>query len=267
MEEKILELEKKHAELKSNLESCWLYHLNDGSIVTLKEEIMHKLSGSVVKLLVASFVIMSGAAYFLIEHAVSEAFDKKNDSLIAEFKLKYERNFEWKRFHDYGKSYTYLAEMYAESPIDTDLKVEKIRKNYSYAEDYFKTALTFGSMPGTTYWELGELYYTYPKRDGIHSLIDKKKALGYYTQAIGRYTDNEVAQGWEAEAQLFIAKVYLDMSKTNSQDKDDYIGKARTYLKSAENGYKSLGELTSIDSVNNSEEISSLLIKTEQLSK
>jgi len=78
----------------------------------------------------------------------------------------------------------------------------------------------------TTYWELGELNYTYPKKWCRPELVDVTKAIYYYKLASKLYPEFDVLRGWRADAYRMIAKIELEKAKMT--DNTEEAAKTRT---------------------------------------
>ena len=247
---RLQKIEKKLVQLRAEYAGSWALHTKEDFEMGFRQEIRNEsqgsrndLQGALVRWAVGAIVLLIGAGYVYVKQAVTDVFKDQNTKLIAEFGEKYQAelamqrdNFEWRRFHDYGKNYVYMAQLYFDSPIsDESMKTKRVIYNLEEAQRYFNDALQHGNMHASTYWELGELSYSYPIRLNVPVRIDLRKAIGNYQQAAARYTQLEIDKGWRGEAYLKIANVLFELGeqKLSRSAKDPDFLEAKSYLKKA----------------------------------
>lgn len=237
-------IEERLAEIEGKIASSWALKARPEYEAEFKERIKGEVLAHTTKLAIAALIFLSGAGYLFIKSAVLDVYETENQKVISDLKAKYENNladerarFEWKRYHDYGKNYIYLAGFYWNSGIgDEQKKKDMIAKQFSNAKTYFLYAMRADPQQATTYWELGELHYSYPKKYAQPDWIDTDKALRFYQQAAKLYTEAEISSGWRADAYRLIGKIYFEQVQTATKDNEanknlaasrDYLSKAR----------------------------------------
>lgn len=221
-------IEERLAEIEGKVASSWALKTCSEYEAEFKERIKSEALAHTTKLAMAALIFLSGAGYLFIKSAVIDVYQAENQKVISDLKAKYESNladerarFEWKRHHDYGKNYIYLAGFYWDSGKgDEQKKKAMIAKQFSKAETYFWFAMRADPQQATTYWELGELRYSYPKKYGQPDWTDTGKALHYYLQAAKFYTEPEISKGWRADAYRLIGKIYFDQAQTATKDNE-----------------------------------------------
>jgi len=179
--------------------------------------------------------------------AVVDIYENENDKIVADLRQKYDNiltaqhaEFEWKRNHDYAKNYIYLAQFYANSDIDPQKRQTLLNLQFQRASTYFLYALRSDPKQATTYWELGELRYTYARDYGELSWVDLDRAFDYYNQAVSLYTDTEVAQGWRGDPYLQMGKISVERAQEAKDPSAaaQQITIAKDYLTRAREEYK-----------------------------
>lgn len=273
MEDRIEQLEAKTAKIEARMKSHWALQTDDDFADNYLKKIRNDLQSSIMKMAIGAIVLLAGSGFIFIKYAVNEQFNKENNELIAKLQHSYDTqiertddNFEWRRFHDYGKEYVYLSEFYSKAPIAEDTKKAEIHKLLSEAEKYFNDALSHGDMHASTYWELGELYYTYRNDLGLPDEVDKLKAVLSYKDAASRYTEAEIKKGWRSEAYLRIGNVYWDLHDDVAIDpslRKTYSENAKEYLLKANSEYAQLTHLTDDRTKDNIKKVASLLHEVE----
>lgn len=273
MTKRIETLEEKIAVIEARMKSHWALQTDEEFADSYIVKIRNELHSSILKMAIGAIVLLAGSGFVFIKYAVNEQFNSQNEKLKQRLERSYSaevektyNNFEWRRFHDYGKDYVNLAELYSKSPIEVEKKRQEVKKHLNEAEKYFRDALSHGDMHASTYWELGELYYTYRLDMGLMHEVDKVKAVQKYMDAANRYTEVEVSKGWRAEVYYRIGLVYWDLtddSAISDQQRSGYIKQAKHYLELAKNEYSRFSHLTDDRSKDNIEGISDLLGKIE----
>lgn len=240
-------IEERLAEIEGKIASSWALKTRSEYEAEFKERIKSEVLSHTTRLAIAALIFLSGAGYLFIKSAVLDIYQTENQKVISDLKAKYESNiaderarFEWKKHHDYGKNYIYLAGFYWDSEIgDEKKKKAMIAKQFQKAKTYFLFAMRADPQQATTYWELGELHYSYPKKYGQPDWIDTDKALHFYQQAAKLYTESEISKGWRADAYRLIGKIYFDQVRTATKDNEanKYLETSREYLSKALDDY------------------------------
>lgn len=275
MEENLAGIEERLAKIEVRMKTHWALQTDPEFAENYVRRLRNELHASILKMAMAAIVLLAGSGFVFIKYAVVEQFSSENSRLITSLKVTYEEqvkrtdsNFEWRRFHDYGKDYVNLATLYNKSPMEETKKKSEIHGLLDEAARYFKKALEQGDMQASTFWELGELNYTYRINMGLDNEVDKFKAIEQYKNAASRYTEVEVSKGWRAEAYYKIGVVYLDAQDdkgVNNSHRKTYIDSAKKYLLDANSEYSKYRNLTDERSRKNIENISSLLAQIERV--
>ena len=240
--------EERLAEIEGKLASSWALKTRTEYENEFRQYIKNELLSYTTKLVIAALVLISGAGYLFIKSAILEVYQSQNKELIDNLKAKYELNlgaerkrFEWRRHHDYGKTYIYFAKLYYDNFIGSNIppqkKIELVSHQFDRAETYFEYAMRADPEEATTYWELGELYYTYAKDYGLPARVDPNKALYYYELAIKSYSDAEISKGWRGDPYRVAGKIYLEWAKDSSKNHETCLSKAKEYLNAARGEY------------------------------
>lgn len=273
MEKRIDKLEERTAQMQARMNSHWAFQTDDEFVNSYLLKLRNELQSSIFKMAVGAIVLLAGSGFIFIKYAVNEHFNNQNEMLKNKLQTSYnqqiektDNNFEWRRFHDYGKNHVNLARIYSKAPLEEEVKETQVHDLLNEAEKYFKDALSHGEMHASTYWELGELDYSYPIEMGLKNEVDKLRAIQRYKDAISRYTEVEVSKGWRSEVFFRIGSVYLDLADDHGVREPlraKYSSSASAYLKKAKNEYARHAYLTDNRSKGNVERISDLLAKIE----
>ena len=276
MEAKLLDIEERLAKIEARMKTHWALQTKDDFAESYILRLRNELQASVFKIAIAAVVLLAGSGYVVIKYAVDERFQIANAHLISRLQESYDNqikrtdsNFEWRRFHDYGKDYVYLAELYSKAPLAKDEKKKNVHNLLNEASGYFGKALELGDMKASTYWELGELSYTYPLKMDLPEEVNKLEAIEKYKDATERYTALEISKGWRAEAYMKIGQVYWDLhddSGLKKNNKDVYMNNAKEFLTKAKNEYSKYQNLADDRTKKNTEEISKLLAQIAKIS-
>lgn len=268
------QVEKKVAKVESRLESHWALQTEDDFAKRYVESAKNEIQVSIIKLALAVIALLAGAGFVFIKYAVNQTFQEENKELISKLESSYNKqvtrtddNFEWRRFHDYGKDYVYLAKLYSLAPLDKAEKEKHIRGLFSEALGYFKKSLAHGDMHASTYWELGELRYSYPLSMELASEVDILEAVTFYKEASNRYTRTEIENGWRAETYYKIGACYFDLTQDKSTDNkllEEYKKHAKEYLQKADDGYSKIHDQNDERTRSNIEHISKLFKSLEK---
>jgi len=209
-------LEESIAKLRAEYAGSWALHTKEDFELGFAREIKNDLQGTIFKWAFGALVLLLGVGAIFIRYSVTHVFHEENAKLVSDFSRNYEdqtallaENFEWRRFHDYGKDYAYLAEMYFDSPVASPRKEERIAEHLDNSRQYFSMSLRHGTQHGSTHWELGELYFKYPIRLHVQGRVNAQKALWHYDQASSLYSQLEIEKGWRAQCYMNIGEVYL----------------------------------------------------------
>lgn len=235
------------AEVEGKIASSWALKARIEYEIEFKERVKSEILIYTTKLAIAALMLLSGTGYLFIKSAVLEIYESENKRIISDLKEKYDNNladeklrFEWKRHHDYGKNYIYLTDVYWNSDIgDKQKKRALIEKHFSNANTYFLYAMRTDPQQATTYWELGELHYSYSKKYEQSDWFDPEKALYFYQQASKLYTEIEISHGWRADAYKAIGTIYFDLAQTTVKDNEitNNLVISREYISKARNDY------------------------------
>jgi len=164
---------------------------------------------------------------------------------------------------NYGKDQVYLAQLYADSPVESELKSKRIGNALSEAEQYFLQALQHGAKHASTYWELGELSFTYAINLPHPAHVDVEKDVQRYQQAADRYTQPEIDAGWRAEAYLRMGKAYLYSARQSPESLHLY-NEVKNMLLKASADFARLKDQSGARSRDDIEEVRQLLSELEQ---
>lgn len=273
---RINRLEESLAKLRAEYANSWALHTKDDFELGFARDIRNEIQGTISKWAFGAVVLLLGAGALFIKYSVSQVFRDENEKLVTEFSEKYDRqlerlqdNFEWRRFHDYGKNYVYLSELYLDSPVEPLLKTERIVGHLNTAEQYFLRALQHGDRHSSTYWELGELYYSYPLKLNVPRRLDPPKAIEHYGQAANRYTQIEIGKGWRAECYIRMAEAYLHMVKATEDgvSAQAHHGKAVELLNLASSDYAGMEDQSGPNNQKNMRRLQALLVDVRNTPK
>lgn len=247
------EIRKRISKLEARNNAHWALQTEDDFVNQYIDRAKIEFQRTIIRIAIAAFVLLGGAGAVFVEHSIHKTFKNQNAQLVKELQDSYtnrialtNNNFEWRRFHDYGKDYVNLAKLYNEVELPIAEKKVKILDLLKEAEKYFKDALSHGDMHASTYWERGELLYGYPLEFGFIDNVNRLKAIEMYKAAAKRYTLVEIAKGWRAEAYLRIGTVYWELAQSN-QNRDefsDFRKRSLKHLNMASDGYAENPHLT-----------------------
>jgi hypothetical protein len=234
------------AKIEGQLASCWALYTREEYESQFRERVKNEVLSYVTKVGISILVLLGGAGYLFIKSAVLDIYENQNEKIISDLRNKYENNladqrskFEWKRNHDYGKNYIYLAEFYASSDIKLDHKRKLLEKQFTRANTYFMYAVRADPTQATTYWELAELHYSYPHDYDAPAWIDQDRALYYYEKAANLYSEIEISRGWRADPYRLIGLIHLERARATNdvaaQNKE--IASSQEYLIKARDDY------------------------------
>lgn len=270
VEQRINQLEENIARLRGEYASSWALHTKNDFTKLFSQEIRNELQSKMLKWAIGVIALLAGTGAIFIKYTVIQTFKDENSKLVRELYQKDEaqasalqESFQWSRFHDYGKDQVYLATLYGDSPVEPDLKLKRIAKALDEAEQYFLQALQHGKTHASTYWELGELAFTYPNSLSYTARIDVDKAIQRYQQAADRYTQPEIDAGWRAEAYLRIGKAYL-YSARQSPENSHFASEAKKMLLKASADFANLNDQSSSRRRDDIDETQRLLSQLEQ---
>lgn len=245
-EKALSEIGERIAKIDGQIASSWALHARDEYEKQFKDSCKNEIMQYVTRIIVSALIFLAGVGYFLTESLVRDGYYKENKKIIDDFQNKYELSikeskqlFGWQRYHNYAKNYIYMAEFYNNSNIESDKKTPEIEKALGRAETYFKHALSEDRKQGSTYWELGEIYYTHSDRFKAKKYFDPEKALLNYQLAIDNYKDKEIADGWRADAYRMSGKILFKQAglSTNESSRKELLGRAKDFLAKAQTEY------------------------------
>ncbi len=232
--------------MEARIAASWACRTSNDYEKQFKNSIKHEVILFATKIVIAGIVLLGGAGYLFLKSAITDVYQNENQKVISDLRARYDliladeqKRFEWKKNHDYAKNYVYLAEFYSKIEMPEDRKLEMLKKTFDRARTYFEYGLRSDPQQGSTYWELGELYYTYPKEYGFSSLVDLQLALNNYERAANHYGEIEISKGWRADALRMIGKIYFEQAKAtmDKKNKSELLLKAVENLKKAEEDY------------------------------
>jgi hypothetical protein len=273
LETRLTSTETRLATIELRMKTHWALQSDEQFAETYVKRVRNDLNLAIAKMALGAVVLLAGSGFVFIKYAVNEQFSTANSGLIAKLKESYDAqvertdsNFEWRRFHDYGKDYVNLATLYSLSPLEQPLKDEKLHKLLAEAHRYFSKALSHGRMQASTYWELGELAFSYPKAMKLESEIDRLKAIQHYEDAVSRYTDVEVSKGWRAEAKFKLAAVYADLWRLAGPpaEQTKWRDAAKKHAREAKDEYSKVADPTDERTLTNIREIATMLATIER---
>lgn len=165
-------LDERIAEIEAKMASSWALKTRAEYEVEFRDRVKNEVLAHATRLAIAALIFLSGAGYLLIKSVVTDVYQSENQKVVADLKSRYDINlaeerarFEWKRHHDYGKSYVYLAlQEWNSAGLDDQKKKALIGTQFPIARTYFMYAMRADPQQATTYWELGELHYSYAKK-------------------------------------------------------------------------------------------------------
>ncbi len=220
-------IEQRISDIEGKMASSWALKARSEYESELRGQIKSELLIYVTKLALSALVVLAGAGYVVLKSAIVDVYQAQNQQVVADLKARYDENlreeqsrFEWKKQHDYGKNYVYLAAFYWNSRMSDKKKMhELIADHLKRAATYFSLAIRADPKQATSYWEMGELFYTYAKEYGEPDRVDLDQALHYYREAARLYSDIDIAKGWRADTYRALGKLYLE--KAASAGKPD----------------------------------------------
>ncbi|HEY5813308.1 MAG TPA: hypothetical protein VIT23_11725 [Terrimicrobiaceae bacterium] len=270
VEPRVKQLEENIAQLRGEYASSWALHTKNDFTKIFSQEIRNEIQGKMLRWSLGLIALLAGSGVIFIKYTVIQTFKEENSKLVRELYQQDEaqaaalqENFQWSRFHDYGKDQVYLATLYGDSPVEPKLKVERIGKALDEAEHYFLQSLQHGTRHASTYWELGELAFTYPLSLSYTPRIDINKAIQRYQQAADRYTQPEIDAGWRAEAYLRIGKAYL-YSLNQSPENRYFASESQKMLLKAKADFASIKNQSSARTRDGVDEVQELLSELEK---
>lgn len=268
-------LEERIAKLEGRMASSWACQTRDEYETRLKDGVKQELISYVTKIVISGVIALGGAGYLYMKSAVTDVYQTENKKSIADLKARYETNlmdeqrrFEWERNHDYAKNYIYLAEFYFNSALESNKKNRLVKKALDRANTYFEYAMRADTDQASTYFELGELNYTYPKKFNINSNVDISKAYTFYERSINLYTEAEVSEGWRADSLRMMGILRLTQaSKVKEEEKKrEMLNSAVNFLRKAQEEYAvAIPESASYNHQRMKETIDNLVLAEKQL--
>jgi hypothetical protein len=211
------ELSKRIASLEGRFASSWACQTREEYEKAIKQDLKQEIIGYLVKISVGLLIFLGGAGTVLINLMIQSTYQRENAAMIKDLRARYDAHvnddrtrLEWERFHNYGVAYRYLGELYSASPVPEDAKQKKLQDILDRAKTYYELALRTDPKQPTTYFELGQIYHTYPIKFGVPSWIRDQDAINEYQRAIDYFTKDDVSRGWRAQARTMLAEVELN---------------------------------------------------------
>jgi len=239
-------VDERLAAIEAQLASSWALRTRTEYEADVRSRMKSELLSYVTTLVVSAFVLLGSAGYIFLRSAIVDVYHTENDKIIGDLRAKYDTDvlqqhtdFEWKRYDDYGKNYVYLAEFYSNSGVTDERKAELLRKQFSRAKIYFTYAIRTDPRQASTYWELGELYYSYPKEYGLPEWVDINRALNYYEEGSKLFSEAEVSRGWRGDTYRMIGRLKLEQAKALRKEDDisRLVSSAQEYLVRSRDDY------------------------------
>jgi hypothetical protein len=273
----ISELAKRLSKLEGDFASSWVTYTKAEYEEEFKSKCKQDIRNFVYKFLVGITLTLAGVGYFYVRHIVGEVYESKNNEVIAGLQLKYDKQasldkdrFEWQRNHNFGTNFIHLAEFYThvkDGAIDASEKQKALAEVFTKAEQYFQYALRDDMNQGSTYWELGQLHYSYPVKYGFSAFFDKDLAVSNYEEAIKHYNQDEIGKGWRADSYKMLGKIYLENSQATvtANQKIEILNKAEEALRKAKADYQSSIPESRKENKPNFDEVDKLLADVTRL--
>lgn len=239
--------------IKTNarMNSSWAFQSQEEYEKNLNTNYKQELMLYTVRFLVAAIVVVAGVGYVLMRSAVTTIFDERNQGAISNIEKKHnqllvgqrelqQKEYEWLQYHNWGSERIHLAEFYLHFPQQSN-KDQRIDDLLKLAEEYFNDALSVDDKAGSTYWELAELKYYYPKEKFSRpESINEESAIRNYETAIGLYKPYEIAKGWRADCKRRLGDLFLSRVREARGDKKQNQESATKYLLGAREEYATL---------------------------
>jgi hypothetical protein len=251
-------LETRLASLEARFANSWATQTRDEYEKGIKEQCKQDILNYLRTAVIAAALFVLGAGYVtvnaLLKATTIQVFEDRNATLSKEVRekadteirkeiareLKEER---WSRFHTTGVEYRYLAQNYKD--LYDNIKVpnaEKLRfynRTFYWANDYYQRALA--ELPkAATYYERAQLHYKLAKQFKLSDWIIPRQALDDYNSAVQYYDNEEIQQGWRADAYLEMGLIYLEWALSSNQpsERQSNLHKSFDYLLKAEQDYE-----------------------------
>ena len=199
--------EERLADIEANIASSWALKTRSEYESEFKAHVKGDLFSFAVKLTLAAFIFLGGTGYLFLKSAIQDIYHSENERVVLDLRSKYDRiiqdqnrRFEWKKNHDYGKNYIYLAKFYANSGIaDLSKKEALVHEQLERAKTYYEFAIADDPTVGQTYFEIGEIYNTYAWQFHDRQFLDVERAMFFYDEAESRYSAGDIAKGWRGD--------------------------------------------------------------------
>ena len=197
--------------------------------------------------ILTAMAVLGLVAYLFIRAATLDVYGSQHQQIISDLHQRYENSvakgrtqFGWGKQHRYGAKYASLLDFYFRSYIGAKQKQDQMGLIFSRAETYLFYARRLDPQQATTYFEIGELHYTYPKQYHRRDWLDVDKALYFYRESARYCSATEVARGQRADAYRRIGEIYFDKAGAASvpQRFIHSLETARHYLGEAQSEYK-----------------------------
>lgn len=276
-EQTISKLEQRLSKLEGVIASSWATCTKDEYEKEFKSNCKQDIMIFVGRALVGITLFLAGVGYVYVKAVVSDVYDSKNKEVIAGLQSKYDAQakldkdrFEWQRNHNFGTNFIHLAEFYShvkDEAIDASEKQKALAEVFNKAEQYFQYALNHDMNQGSTYWELGQLHYSYPIKYGFGAFFNKDLAVSNYEEAIKHYTQDEIGKGWRADSYKMLGKIYLENSQTTTtaNSQIEILNKAEEVLRKAKADYQSSIPESKKDNKPKVDEVDNLLADVTRL--
>ncbi len=217
------ELSQRIANLEGRFAGSWACQTREEYEKAIKQDLKQEIVGYLTKIVVGLVIFLGGAGALLINIVIESTFERQNAAMVKDLQARYDAHvkedltrLEWERFHNYGVTYRYLAELYSASPVPEDAKKKKLQDIFDRAKTYYDLALKVDPKQPTTHFELGQIYHTYPIKFGLQSWKKDQDAIDEYQRAIDFMAYDDVSKGWRAEALTMLAQTELDTYLSSS---------------------------------------------------
>jgi hypothetical protein len=152
------------------------------------------------------------------------------------------RRIDWQRYHNYGVTYRYLAQLYSLSALRPDSKKQDhLDDLFAHAKTYYDLALRKDPSQSSTHFEIAQLYYTYANDFDVPKWKKSEAAFEEYQRAVDLAPPDEIANGWRAQSLTMMGAIELDGYRSVSQSfpkRESLLKDAEAKLKQAKADYE-----------------------------
>lgn len=238
-------VETRLASLEARFANSWATQTRDEYEKAIKENLKQEIMNYARNAVIAAALFILGAGYVLIKSATVQIFEDRSARLSDEVREKANKEIirerqesDWRRLHDYGITYRYLAEFWEGTPLSQEQKHKFYLHAFDKAEEYYSAALGIASTKAQTYYERAQLHYALAKRFELPEWKDDKQALDDYNNAAQYYGSDDVQRGWRADAYKEIGMIYLEWALSTTPPEKANLTHSFDYLSKAEHEYE-----------------------------